>query len=77
MLLDLGFVFISSLAYLFILRKAARNVGLVDKPDARKQHKGQVPLIGGLTICVVLLQYLYNNPNLLPHSNLYSACIPV
>lgn len=75
MLLDLGFVFISSLAYLFILRKAARNVGLVDKPDARKQHKGQVPLIGGLTICVVLLQYLYNNPNLLPHSNLYSACI--
>lgn len=75
MILDLGFVFISSLAYLFILRKAARKVGLVDKPNARKLHSGLVPLIGGISICLVLLQYIYNNNELLPHSQLYAACI--
>ena len=75
MLLDLGFVFISSLAYLFILRKAARKAGLVDKPNARKLHEGQIPLIGGLSICLVLVQYLYYNSSLLPHAHLYAGCI--
>ncbi|WP_272164949.1 UDP-N-acetylglucosamine--undecaprenyl-phosphate N-acetylglucosaminephosphotransferase [Vibrio diabolicus] len=75
MILDLGFVFISSLAYLFILRKAARKVGLVDKPNARKLHSGLVPLIGGISICLVLIQYLHNNKELLPHSQLYAGCI--
>ena len=75
MLLDLTFVFISSLAYLFILRKAARKIGLVDKPSERKLHTGQVPLIGGISICLVIVQYLYNNPTLLPHSELYTFCI--
>lgn len=75
MLLDLTFVFISSLAYLFILRKAARRVGLVDKPNARKLHDGQVPLIGGISICLVLIQYIYNNPGIFPHAPLYAGCI--
>lgn len=77
MIIDLSFVFISSLAYLFILRKAAKKVGLVDIPSGRKQHQGVVPLVGGLTICLVLLQYLYNNPELLAHSLIYSGCIIV
>lgn len=75
MLLDLNFVFISSLAYLFILRKAARKIGLVDKPNERKRHIGQIPLIGGISTCLIIVQYLYNNPTLLPHSELYIFCI--
>lgn len=75
MLLDLSFVFFSSLAFLFILRKAARKVGLVDKPNARKLHKGQIPLIGGLSVCLVIIQYLYNNSSIIPHSLSYSVCI--
>lgn len=33
---------------LFSMRPVARRLGLVDRPDARKHHRGSVPLIGGL-----------------------------
>ena len=33
---------------IFSMRSWARRIGLVDKPDARKHHKGQVPVIGGI-----------------------------
>lgn len=32
------------------LYPVAQNVGLVDRPCSRKQHEGEVPLIGGLAI---------------------------
>jgi len=37
-----------TLVAIFSLRPLAPRVGLVDRPDARKCHKGRVPLIGGL-----------------------------
>ena len=37
-----------TLVAIFSLRPLAPRVGLVDRPDARKRHKGRVPLIGGL-----------------------------
>src|SRR6478672_5679788 len=33
---------------IFSMRPLARKLGLVDRPDARKCHRGRVPLIGGL-----------------------------
>ena len=63
------------MAFLFILRKAARKVGLVDRPSARKQHKGLIPLIGGISVCLILVQYLYYKPDTLEHSDLYVVCI--
>ena len=33
---------------IFSMRPLARRLGLVDRPDARKCHRGRVPLIGGL-----------------------------
>lgn len=33
---------------IFSMRPWARRIGLVDKPDERKQHRGRIPLIGGL-----------------------------
>lgn len=35
-----------------ILPKLACRIGLVDKPDARKLHEGQVPLVGGLAMFI-------------------------
>lgn len=35
-----------------ILRKLAWQIGLIDEPDARKRHEGQVPLVGGLAIFI-------------------------
>ena len=37
------------------LRPIAANIGLVDKPDARKRHLGHVPLIGGIAIYFTML----------------------
>ena len=33
-----------------LMMRAARRTGLVDLPDARKQHHGAVPLVGGVAI---------------------------
>ncbi len=33
---------------IFAMRPWARKIGLVDRPNARKQHRGSIPLIGGL-----------------------------
>jgi UDP-GlcNAc:undecaprenyl-phosphate/decaprenyl-phosphate GlcNAc-1-phosphate transferase len=34
---------------------AGRKIGLVDSPDARKQHLGDVPLTGGIAIFITIL----------------------
>ncbi|MEZ8772782.1 MULTISPECIES: UDP-N-acetylglucosamine--undecaprenyl-phosphate N-acetylglucosaminephosphotransferase [Vibrio] len=76
-LLDLFFLFFFSLATLFTLRKFAKKVGLVDKPNARKLHNGSIPLIGGISICISLLYFLLNNPGILPNTELYAACVVI
>lgn len=48
------FVFITSFCSLFVFRKVAKVVGLVDKPNARKHHQGVVPLVGGVSIFFTL-----------------------
>lgn len=40
---------------LLLLAPLARAIGLVDKPSGRKQHEGEIPLIGGLAIFLSLL----------------------
>lgn len=57
------------------MRKVAKKIGLVDKPNARKLHNGAIPLVGGISICISILYFLFNNPNALPNAELYSACI--
>ncbi|MCG2835709.1 UDP-N-acetylglucosamine--undecaprenyl-phosphate N-acetylglucosaminephosphotransferase [Photobacterium sp. WH77] len=48
------FVFLMSFCSLFICRKVAKRVGLVDAPNERKHHKGVIPLVGGVSIFVTL-----------------------
>lgn len=42
--------FIFTLLTIFILIPVAHKIGLVDKPQGRKQHVGSIPLIGGISI---------------------------
>lgn len=42
--------FLLTLAAIFILIPIANRIGLVDKPQGRKQHVGAIPLIGGISI---------------------------
>ncbi|WP_076588978.1 UDP-N-acetylglucosamine--undecaprenyl-phosphate N-acetylglucosaminephosphotransferase [Vibrio ostreicida] len=74
---DLAFLFFFSLATIFIMRKVAKNIGLVDKPSERKLHQGSVPLVGGISICISLLYFLFNNPVIIPNTKLYAGCIIV
>lgn len=73
--LDLSFLFFFSLATIFIMRKFAKTIGLVDKPNARKLHSGAIPLVGGISICISILYFLFNNPDILPNAELYATCI--
>ncbi|WP_104024848.1 UDP-N-acetylglucosamine--undecaprenyl-phosphate N-acetylglucosaminephosphotransferase [Vibrio hyugaensis] len=77
MLLELSFIFFFSFATLFLMRKVAKQIGLVDKPNARKLHNGTIPLVGGISICLVLAQYLTFKPEIIEHSWLYLLCICV
>lgn len=70
MLIDLLYVSFVSLTALFVLRKWARKIGLVDISTARKQHTGKIPLVGGIAIYIAVSQYLYLKPELIPNSHL-------
>ena len=57
------------------MRKFAKKIGLVDMPNARKHHNGAIPLVGGISICISILYFLLNNPNVLPSTELYAVSI--
>lgn len=48
------FSFSVTLVLLTLLGHVATRIGLVDKPDTRKQHSGAVPLVGGIAILITL-----------------------
>ncbi len=58
-----------------ILRRAAIRVRLVDLPDARKRHDGQMPLCGGLAIfaAFAIAALTFNSTALVAQGNLALA----
>jgi len=56
---------ILSLLTIFFISKnniyLGNKLGIIDKPNKNKVHKKQVPLLGGLTIFIVLLIFLFLN----------------
>jgi len=48
----------STVLAIVIAKKGARALGLIDSPDARKQHHGEIPLVGGIglmfTLCLMI-----------------------
>ena len=43
-----------AIAFVIALRPLAKKLGLVDKPDGRKTHAGEVPLIGGPILWLII-----------------------
>jgi UDP-N-acetylmuramyl pentapeptide phosphotransferase/UDP-N-acetylglucosamine-1-phosphate transferase len=43
-------IFLFTTLFIFVARKAAKRVGLVDKPNYRKRHQGLIPLVGGISV---------------------------
>lgn len=52
MLISIVVALLSTLLTIFLLNSFASNLGLVDRPCTRKLHKGEVPLVGGLSIFI-------------------------
>jgi UDP-GlcNAc:undecaprenyl-phosphate GlcNAc-1-phosphate transferase len=77
MLLELSFVGFFSFSSLFLMRKIAKSIGLVDKPNARKLHNGAIPLVGGISICLSIGQFIASNPDVIAHSYLFLGCISI
>ena len=73
--IELVYLFFISTSTLFILRKVAKKVGLVDKPNIRKQHQGDIPLVGGIAICVCITFFLFSNPTIIPNIGIFTVCL--
>ncbi|MFK8258250.1 UDP-N-acetylglucosamine--undecaprenyl-phosphate N-acetylglucosaminephosphotransferase [Erwinia sp. AnSW2-5] len=72
---DIVLLFPGALVLLFMARKVARRVGLVDKPNARKHHKGSIPLVGGVSIYFSIWLLFGLQPGWLPEFPAYMCCI--
>lgn len=67
-------IFLSAFVALFVARTAAVKVGLVDKPNMRKNHQGHIPLVGGVSIYMALWVLYVLQPGWLPGFSLYMVC---
>lgn len=71
---ELGLVFLFSLTFLFFARKAAKKIGLVDTPNSRKRHHGDIPLVGGISVYAGICFAFEISNYYLPHAMLYLCC---
>lgn len=71
------YFFITAFLFLFLLRKLAKKINLVDRPNGRKQHQGVIPLVGGIAIYLTLMLALWFKPELLTSSDIYVLCASV
>jgi UDP-GlcNAc:undecaprenyl-phosphate/decaprenyl-phosphate GlcNAc-1-phosphate transferase len=68
---DLISIFLFTTLFLFLARKVAQKVGLVDKPNFRKRHQGLIPLVGGISVFAgVCFTFTVAN-YYIPHAALY------
>ena len=67
-------LFLCSFLSLMVFRKFAICINLVDKPNERKQHHGSVPLVGGVSVFIVVFSYLLIFPDTITSSVLYLTC---
>ncbi len=74
---EILFVFLFSLAFLFVARKAAKPIGLVDKPNYRKRHQGLIPLVGGISVYAGICFAFLITDQTIAHSKLYLTCAGV
>ncbi|MEQ1966650.1 UDP-N-acetylglucosamine--undecaprenyl-phosphate N-acetylglucosaminephosphotransferase [Xenorhabdus nematophila] len=77
MSVDIFCVFIFSFVFLFLARKIAKSIGLVDKPNYRKRHHGLVPLVGGISIFFGVCFAFSITKEFMPHKSLYLTCAGV
>lgn len=71
--LSAGLSFSITVLGVFLLHPLALRLGLIDTPDTRKQHQGNIPLTGGLAMLMGLLVGLLTLPISLQHYRSFIA----
>ncbi|MCA1922171.1 MAG: undecaprenyl-phosphate alpha-N-acetylglucosaminyl 1-phosphate transferase, partial [Buttiauxella noackiae] len=61
-------MFLTAMTALLIARQLALKCGLVDKPGGRKQHKGEIPLVGGISFYSAIVVFFLFWPEVLPYT---------
>jgi UDP-GlcNAc:undecaprenyl-phosphate/decaprenyl-phosphate GlcNAc-1-phosphate transferase len=65
--------FFITLSCMLLLKPLALRLGLVDAPNSRKHHQGDIPLIGGLAMFIGFLAALLTLPISLQHYRSFIA----
>lgn len=74
---DLSLIFLFTAVFILLARKVAKKIGLVDKPNYRKRHRGLIPLVGGISVYAGICFTLLITHNYIPNALLYVACAGV
>ncbi|WP_350315972.1 UDP-N-acetylglucosamine--undecaprenyl-phosphate N-acetylglucosaminephosphotransferase [Pectobacterium aroidearum] len=74
---ELLFIFLFSLGFLFFARSIAGKIGLVDRPNYRKRHRGLVPLVGGISVYAGICFTYFITDQYIPNFRLYLLCAGV
>ncbi|WP_413111968.1 UDP-N-acetylglucosamine--undecaprenyl-phosphate N-acetylglucosaminephosphotransferase [Thaumasiovibrio sp. DFM-14] len=75
--LEFTMLFIMAWTVLYVCRKGAKLVGLVDKPDGRKHHDGATPLVGGLSVGLTVSALALYHSSKYPQTLVYVFCVTV
>ncbi|MFP2239661.1 UDP-N-acetylglucosamine--undecaprenyl-phosphate N-acetylglucosaminephosphotransferase [Pseudescherichia vulneris] len=67
-------IMLSATVGLALAGRAAPVFGLVDRPDARKIHTGQIPLVGGISLWIAMSSLHVLQPNWLLHQEIFLLC---
>ena len=74
---ELTSIFLFTTCFLFLARKVAKYLGLVDKPNFRKRHQGMIPLVGGISVFAGICFTFAIADYYIPHARLYLTCATV
>ncbi|MBA0219397.1 UDP-N-acetylglucosamine--undecaprenyl-phosphate N-acetylglucosaminephosphotransferase [Pectobacterium brasiliense] len=74
---ELLFIFLFSLGFLFFARSIAGKIGLVDRPNYRKRHRGLVPLVGGISVYAGICFTYFITDQYILNFRLYLLCAGV
>ncbi|MDQ0431036.1 UDP-GlcNAc:undecaprenyl-phosphate GlcNAc-1-phosphate transferase [Pantoea agglomerans] len=62
-------IFFIAMTALIIAYPLARKYSLVDKPGGRKQHSGNIPLVGGISLYCGIVIFHFLQPDIAPFTN--------
>lgn len=74
---EVALIFVSACLVMPFLYFFAHKIGLLDKPNNRKKHKGNIPLIGGISFYISIFILFISSRAFIPYFSIYILCISI